>query len=36
MKVIIQSFVFVLLNIAVLTSESAGSSSDSFKSWVLD
>lgn len=36
MKVIIKSLVFVLLNIAVLTPVSAGSFSDSFKSWVLD
>ncbi|MDH5356663.1 MAG: hypothetical protein OEY09_19645 [Gammaproteobacteria bacterium] len=36
MKLITQSFVFVLLNISVLTPVSAGSFSDSFKSWVLD
>lgn len=36
MKVIFKLFIFVLLNILVLTPALAGSFSDSFKSWVLD
>jgi len=36
MKVIIKSVIFVLLNIAIVAPASAGSFSDSFKSWVLN
>ena len=36
MKVIFKSFIFVLLNIAIVTPALAGSFSGSFKSWVLD
>lgn len=36
MKVIIKSVILVLLNIALVTPVSAGSFSNSFKSWVLD